>query len=68
MPDENPDVTGTDDETLFDAPTSDEPDEDTNNIVYHQQTVDPATGQATVVTHGPMPVEEWSAYEREHKL
>jgi hypothetical protein len=35
--------------------------------VFHEQTVD-ANGEATVKTHGPMPVTEWAAYEKEHNL
>jgi hypothetical protein len=43
-------------------------DDDEPKIVSYQQVTDPATGQATVVTHGPMPVKDWAAYEREHNL
>jgi hypothetical protein len=57
---------GSDNDVLFsdDVPR----DDDASMIVYHQQVVDPATGQATVKTHGPMPVDEWAAYERDNGL
>lgn len=41
--------------------------EDTPMIVYRQPATDDK-GQATMIQHGPMPVSEWSDYERENKL
>jgi hypothetical protein len=78
-PQDAEDVTVTDDEldipptdNVDDVPptddASDDASDDESKIVSYQQVTDPATGQATVVTHGPMPVSEWAAYEREHNL
>jgi hypothetical protein len=74
-PQDAEDVTVTDDEldipptdNVDDVPPTDDASDDESKIVSYQQVTDPATGQATVVTHGPMPVSEWAAYEREHNL
>lgn len=56
----------TDTDVAPDAPEDVDPDE--SRIVYYQQVTDPETGQATVKTHGPMPVADWAAYERENNL
>lgn len=58
--------TDVDSVTVPDIPEDVNPDE--SHIVYYQQVTDPETGQATVKTHGPMPVADWPAYEREHNL
>lgn len=39
-----------------------------SQIVHRVNVVDSNTGEPKIVEHGPMPVSEWSAYEKEHKL
>lgn len=42
-------------------------EDDRPMIVYRQTFVD-ANGVQQTKEHGPMPVEDWAAYEKEHKL
>jgi hypothetical protein len=60
-PDIAPDAEETSDEK------SDARKDDVNMIVSRQQIHNP-DGTVTEKQHGPMPVEQWAAYEKEHKL
>lgn len=41
--------------------------EDVPMIVYRRNGVD-SEGNAVVIEHGPMPVSEWAAFEKENNL
>lgn len=43
-------------------------DDDTPMIVHQQYVTDPNTGAPKLIEHGPMPVKDWAAYEKEHNL
>jgi len=64
MPDEDTPQEDTKDVT---PDVAEEETDDTPMVVYHQPVLKPG-GVMETVKHGPMPVSEWAAYEKEHNL
>jgi hypothetical protein len=58
---------GHSDEAVTDAKDT-SPEAEESQIVHRVNTVDPNTGQAKLVEHGPMPVSQWAKYEKENNL
>lgn len=65
-PNENAPATG-DERSVEQAEREEKHDEETPMIVHRQRITNP-DGTVGEKVHGPMPVADWSAYEKEHDL
>lgn len=43
-------------------------EKDDTNYIAHREKITNADGTPSEILHGPMPVDEWPAYEKEHNL